>query len=85
MNKLAEALVGALEAAGIKPRTDYSGRGMFGATCVGVDCDGRREVAQSDVLEAVKNVPGGLRFSSDQMGMGKILYWPRAEITRARF
>lgn len=78
MNKLAQQLVAALKRADIEPRTDYSGRGMFGVRCVGVSCGGRRDVSEGDVLEAVKNVRGGLRPSHDAMGLGTILYWPSA-------
>jgi hypothetical protein len=32
------------------------------------------------VLEAVATVPGALRPTRDQLGLGTVLYWPRAKI-----
>jgi hypothetical protein len=77
MNAMAKALVAALTQADIKWR-DYSGRGMFGAYCVGVSCG--RNHSEGEVLEAVRNVKGGLRPSRDAMGMGTIVYWPQATL-----
>jgi hypothetical protein len=41
MNITQEAIENAIELCGaeIEPRYDYSGRGMFGATCFGIVCD----------------------------------------------
>lgn len=78
MNEFAQQLIAALETADIKPYTDYSGRGMYGAQCVGVACGSGDKPSQEDVLEAVKNVKGALRFSTDSLGRGTILYWTPA-------
>lgn len=48
----------------------YSGRGMFGAKCLGIIC----ESAQAVIEEAAAR---GLRSSSqDNMGKDFIVYWP---------
>lgn len=77
MNQMAKQLIAALEAAGIKHRS-YSGRCMFGAQCVGVSCG--HSVSEGEVLEAVKNVKGGLRVTRDSLGLGTIVYWPQADL-----
>lgn len=49
---------------------DYSGRGMFGAVCPGIEC--------ADPLAAIEEAAArGLRGASqDQMGRDFIVYWP---------
>jgi len=56
-------------------RNDYSGRGMFGQTCCGIDC--------RDAKLAVKRAAScGLRGASvDSMGKGVIVYWPSVSAT----
>ena len=51
-------------------RLDYSGRGMFGARCLGIVCE--------DSEEIIRNALGrGLpRGKVDSMGTRKIVYWP---------
>ncbi len=63
----------AAEAGGTVVR-DYSGRGMFGATCVGID---------GDNLAAILEAAGarGLRGAGhDQLGKGWIVYWPHLQL-----
>lgn len=72
-------LTRALELARIEWR-DYSGRGMFGASCVGVACGGRDGPSEGEVLQAVKGVKGALSPSRDSLGMGSIVYWPNARL-----
>ncbi len=63
----------AAEAGGTVYR-DYSGRGMFGATCVGIE---------GDHLAAVLEAAGarGLRGAChDQLGKGWIVYWPHLQL-----
>lgn len=49
---------------------DYSGRGMFGATCLGITCAD----PQAAIEEAAAR---GLRGSSqDSLGRDFIVYWP---------
>jgi hypothetical protein len=62
-----EAFVEKIREAGYEPRS-YSGRGMFGKVCVGVDLD------RNDRGE---DLPGGA--SEDSMGLGYIMYWPHVE------
>lgn len=53
---------------------DYSGRFMFGATCVGIE---------GDNLAAILEAAGarGLRGARhDQMGKGWIVYWPHLQL-----
>ena len=53
-------------------RSDYSGRGMFGETCVGIVCT--HEAEPYILIEAVKM--GFPIPKIDSMGKGLILYWP---------
>lgn len=60
---------------------DYSGRGMFGRTCIGISCDNPYEILV-DLTEylAVFDVCG-VRASLgtvcvDDMGLGSIVYFP---------
>jgi hypothetical protein len=58
-----------LEKAGIETRS-YSGRGMYGKTCLGAVADSR---------EAIYSVirPADIRSASvDSMGRGVLVYWP---------
>ncbi len=55
-----------LEDAGLKP-TSYSGRMMFGASCVAVIC-------------SHNELPEGLgQARIDSMGLGKVYYWPEVD------
>jgi hypothetical protein len=65
--KATKALITRLLNAGLTPRS-YSGRGMFGRECVGVSLDRGQELT----------VNAGTA-SWDQLGMGRIAYWPRHE------
>lgn len=68
----------------LEARTDYSGRGMYGDTCIGFDVDSLAElvrigaVAQQlfgdDNPELVHALARGAR--TDSMGLGSIVYWP---------
>lgn len=63
-------------------RADYSGRFMYGRTCVGIVIDDRvyeTIVALCDFLheygvECVSDTLGSI--SSDSMGLGQIIYFP---------
>ena len=59
----ADKLIEALEAEGLKPRS-YSGRGMYGAQCVGAAV---RHFGDHEL-------PKG--WCNDSLGMGQIMYWP---------
>jgi len=59
-------------------RTDYSGRGMYGKSCVGYDLDSKGDLLS---LGAALQTEGVLddfinRASFDSMGMGIIVYFP---------
>jgi len=68
----------ALEDIGYEPRA-YSGRGMYGSSCVGVDVEDLGHLFQLGYeLAANSPDPDGTypsAPSSDSMGMGYILYW----------
>lgn len=75
-----------LEDAGLTPRS-YSGRGMYGKQCLGVDSNGsgmeviatlisllaENEVTQSDLRELADILEDS---KTDSMGRGIIMYWP---------
>lgn len=78
-------------------RTDYSGRGMYGNTCVSINVD--RDTRLGDVLEAIFHL--GAEYASDDcdaetqfamemilrsaqmdsMGLGEVIYFPTADTT----
>jgi hypothetical protein len=74
-----------IEAAGYEARS-YSGRGMYGAQCVGVDLDRGVSEFRLAIDLAVACVHDGeseqvaelghLATSSDSMGLGSIVYFP---------
>lgn len=51
---------------------NYSGRGMYGKTCIGVSCDRYDDIK---IIEraAVQGLSGA---KMDSLGMGTIVYWP---------
>jgi hypothetical protein len=69
----------AAEAAGLQLRS-YSGRGMYGAVCVGLDCDNvleaLGELTETEVLDLSQVAHLLKTASSDSMGRGQIVYWP---------
>lgn len=74
-------LIDLLESAGREVRS-YSGRGMYGRECVGVEVDNVGELFQLG-LELADGTDEDERFelqnlkvSWDSMGMGTILYFP---------
>ncbi len=81
MNKMATALMEALRDAGLDPDPTYSGRGMYGDTCVSCDTNRDDGVYQSTILDAVKDIPGAMNFSTDSMGLDTVLYWRGAKTT----
>jgi hypothetical protein len=71
---LKEKILGKAEEMGMNIRHDYSGRGMFGKTCLGVV----GSMQDLDIL--LSEIPGsavGLR--KDNMGLDYIYYWPDIE------
>lgn len=70
-----QTLIDAIEDAGFEARS-YSGRGMYGKECVGVDLD-----ATSDLWGLAQEMArSGIicdQPRTDSMGLGIIAYWPR--------
>jgi len=58
---------------GLSLRTDYSGRGMFGQTCMGVVCD--KEDYEETIEKAAELGLSGHR--TDDMGRQMIIYYPQ--------
>lgn len=81
MESLEDILAGSYEEARVSP--GYSGRGMYGATCIGVE-HGRgiaapaaflflvAEILGLDFIDFLIEVGGG---ETDSMGLGVITYW----------
>jgi uncharacterized protein YcgL (UPF0745 family) len=61
-------------------RTDYSGRSMYGATCIAIYYSSHRNLMFLAV--ALKDVLGDLPedVCTDQMGRGQIVYFPGLEL-----
>jgi hypothetical protein len=88
MKLTVEQVMEAIKDAGGEPR-EYSGRGMYGTHCLGMDTS--RDMMGDMVAIAVslmeygaeprdvKNWGEGTRY--DNMGRGMILYWPTLELT----
>ncbi len=72
-----KTLIGILEDAGYEPYS-YSGRGMYGKTCVSVHAD--RDSGISLWVLAQELVDHGLpEPKQDQLGLGMVYYWPSYE------
>ena len=56
-------------------RKDYSGRGMFGKTCLAITTRG----SATEIIElaAEKKIRGA---KMDNMGMGFVVYWPHISV-----
>lgn len=54
-------------------RPDYSGRGMFGAMCHGIEADNGNKLLAA-IAKAGLPIP-----RTDSMGLGMIAYWPTIE------
>lgn len=52
---------------------NYSGRGMYGARCYGIECD---EPVSCIEQAAMQGITGA---NYDQMGLQYIVYWPGVE------
>ena len=65
----------------------YSGRGMYGKSCVGITCDNPSDVvldiiqaqAENDPTEVSELIDMLRRSSQDSMGRSAIIYWPKIE------
>ena len=52
-------------------RDSYSGRGMYGKTCYGIDCPDAQGVIEEAAERGLKGA------STDNMGKGYIVYWTK--------
>lgn len=82
------------EEVGAQVRDDYSGRGMYGTTCIGVVIGDLRflpaitaelayivgELAPSDDITALTEFLWELPTETDSMGRSTIVYWPNVRI-----
>jgi hypothetical protein len=65
----------------------YSGRGMYGQQCVGVDTEGVGDLMKIAVLLVRHGIDPfdvaglGDALHTDSMGRGVILYWPSLKLT----
>jgi hypothetical protein len=84
----AEHLIQALEGSDFTVR-DYSGRGMYGTHCVGIDVDTTGDVMKIAAMltesgvEVDEIIELGERMTTDSMGRGMIIYWPSIKLTPA--
>ena len=62
----------AMEGEGI-PWVAYSGRGMYGRECPSVYCEGRSDIYESDVIQALPKYIART-IKKDSMGLGLVLY-----------
>ncbi len=86
-NDIALLVIGVCTDIGLDVRS-YSGRGMYGAQCVGVDTGspfqdfakivvGLTEIGGPEGLEAAEHFTRDGAVATDSMGRGSILYFPR--------
>lgn len=66
------------------PRSDYSGRGMFGQTCLGADFDSEYEWMEclDELKESFPEITWN-SFSTDSMGLGRVYYWRGVQVENA--
>lgn len=86
MENIKEVIKDYCDDEGLNYREDYSGRGMYGRSCVAVDCDNPLETLSgifAYLVDSDDNIEGcDVQFSlgeprQDSMGMGNILYFPK--------
>jgi hypothetical protein len=68
-----ESIIEIMESAGYEVRRNYSGRGMFGATCVAVELDKSEDLWNISKLLTDFDLKAP---KTDSMGRGMIAYWP---------
>ncbi len=66
-----EALNEVADEIGGEIRDDYSGRGMFGRNCYGIECDDPIPCIENAAMQGISGA------NYDQMGLQYIVYWPR--------
>jgi hypothetical protein len=78
-----QRLIDIINEAGFEPRP-YSGRGMHGTKCVGIDTDDgllrtmAELVGECEDTQEARNLI--MEVHSDSMGLGAIMYWPGAKL-----
>lgn len=66
---------------------DYSGRGMYGRNCIGIDVDTTGDVMKIAALlidggfSTDEIIELGEGMTTDSMGRGMIVYWPGIKLT----
>lgn len=66
-----EALNEVADIVGGEIRDDYSGRGMYGQRCYGIECDEPLACIEQAAMQGISGA------NYDQMGLQYIVYWPR--------
>lgn len=69
MNKL-DAIKQIAEKVNGRVRKDYSGRFMYGKTCLGIVCEDPTEAIETAAQHGITNA------KVDNMGLDYIVYWP---------
>ena len=64
-----QAVKDTAQAIGSEVIPDYSGRGMFGATCYGIDCNDATACIEEAAIHGLKNA------RTDSLGKGYVVYW----------
>lgn len=88
MKLTVEQVMEAIKDAGLEPR-EYSGRGMYGKHCLGVDVERNMMPEAFEICvnlikngaetEAIAEFGRGIDY--DSMGLGMIIYWPALTLT----
>ena len=68
-------LIRVLETNGFEVRS-YSGRGMYGAKCVGCALDSVSDIFQLGIVAGDAGLDGLPSPQVDNLGLGVICYWP---------
>lgn len=66
-----EALNEVADIVGGEIRDDYSGRGMYGQRCYGIECEEPLVCIEQAAMQGISGA------NYDQMGLQYIVYWPR--------
>ncbi len=90
-SKAAEILFSLIRDAGYDPRTDYSGRGMYGAHCLAVEIPADKfGFFMADLLEEARRngqhaiALDAIRYHrTDNAGHDVVVYFPRHETSKA--
>jgi hypothetical protein len=73
---MATSIYEALAEAGYAPRS-YSGRGMYGSSCVAVVVKAETELLK--IGAALGSGLAGEPVRTDSLGFGTVVYWPEAD------